>query len=261
MVYKAILSDAGDVLFDCRKNLSAKTEVLTKLYNIHCNQILSENTVHSKFQPYKRLSQTVMSEEDAINLFFKNNRLNASYNEYVEMLRLKKITNELPSLFPGVTKTLKFLNTQKIPFFILTNNPYSEKELKKMTKKMIENQLKEEENKKYFFRLSKYVTKQISSRDLGVCKPHIYFFKKALKQANLKTELSNCLFVSHKKSELLEAEKQGLSIVAVNYKEEPDASSIDDFITNHQKKYYLGEKNNQAYKIEKFSEITKIINS
>ncbi|MBU1198322.1 MAG: HAD hydrolase-like protein [Nanoarchaeota archaeon] len=254
--FRIVLSDAGDILFDTSSYCNGLKLTITELINQGGGSI-SEVQACNFFRPYKILSQTVMSMEEAINIFFKEFNINSTYLEFKTVFEQNKI-DEVPVLFDGITQTLEFLNARGVPFYVLTNASETKEMLVSQLEKMVVFQLKQRGvYNPEIFMFSDYVKDIISSRDVGVKKPDPYFFYSAIRKGYF--DRDQAVFIAHKKEEIFGAADQGISVAAFNYHGQNDADEISKGIAEHNDG--LGEDMvfSHIFNINKFSDLLELI--
>lgn len=246
--YKVILSDAGDILFDTRKNKAKRMAALVN--TVKSSGInMGHDELYSKFYPFKSLSQTVISEKEAMEMFFKSIGIKALYDDY--LAEEKNFPEEEMKLYRGAAALLENLHNAELPFVILTNASKSAYDLNKTLERMLMQQVKEEGNYGLSqFNFKDYIHCIVSSRDIGIKKPDPYFFQMGLNSVSKDISNEDALFIAHKYSEVFGAAALGIDVMAFNISCEKDAGSIKSGIIKH-------NRNNKSriYSVSGFSEI------
>jgi len=260
MKFKAVLSDAGDILLDSHRTLDIQKRCIAAIYNDRLKLNKSDDEVYTIFKPYKRLSQTTSSLEEAVNLFLSDNNVAATYQEYAQLFERKKSTMPKLALYTGVTEVMEKVNRQGIPFLIISDSTMTGEAVQKDTERMIIKQLRErnvyDPDK---FHLNRYVTKCLSSRDIGVRKPDRLIFEKALEYLNLNDDWGKALFIAHEQEEIFGAAELGMTVAAVNCCKEKDAEIIHRKILAHQARYEKGLTPINIYHLTSLSEIPLLL--
>jgi len=259
----AILSDAGDIIIDTKSCLNMQKKCINDIYSKRKKglKIKSEaKDTYSLFKPYKILSQTKNSLEDAINQFFKEQNINSSYEEYEKAYEECSLKIK-PRLFPGIIKTLERLNEKGIPFILISDSYKKGLQLLEETEKLIVEELKKNGiyNRRKFD-ISKYIGAIVSSKDFGFKKPAPEVIQKALNLYKIKENQEKLFFIAHESDEIFGIAKIGIDVFALNYENENDSLEISEMIKSHNQKYIEGKEKSKIYCIKKFSEILKLKN-
>ncbi len=212
MKTRAILSDAGGILFDDHPAKLKEYSFLSQ----NLDQAPSYREFMDAYHSHKQKAQTNpdYSKNQAFLEYLTSlglERLREDFLKYSRDydLKLKEQASEL--VFPGTRETLRELKNKSIEFIVLTDATRS-------ARQSIED----------FYQpagLSEYFTDIIASSDIGVKKPNPLFFQYALDKHKLKVEES--FFVAHDWDEIKGGHDFGLKVVAYRYKTEIE-SKIDE---------------------------------
>lgn len=257
MKIKAILSDAGGILFDF--SINVQIEPLRVLLE-NSGKKLSIDQVCSSYLPYLHKAQTVISEEEAINQFFQDNNCSASFLDY-EKIKKPISPEREKSLQWGVTETLEILRDMNVGFYVVTNAKAQGLQFQNDFERMIINQLKERGvYNPEKFNLCDYIKATISSKDLGVRKPEAYFFDAVLSfERSSPLKRDEVVFIAHNSDEIFCAVDLGIPVIAFNYQREKDARGIAARIEEHNKKYVNGISKTPIYPVKRFLEIPQLL--
>lgn len=214
---KAVFSDGGNIVFHNLKGWS---------YDVIHRHLpdLSYEQWRAGFLPYKIKVQTLPN-------YSKNEAVSDYLTSIGQPELIEAVKAELPDedsgieLIPNVKTTLKKLYLAKTPFIILTDAGKRSIELMPGL---------------VTCGIDKYVTDVISSKDLGIRKPHPDFFNYALAKHNLKKE--DVIFVAHDDDELEGAHKLGFQTYALNFSPTQNLSYLP-----------------KGHLLKDFSEIEKIV--
>jgi FMN phosphatase YigB (HAD superfamily) len=255
---KAVLSDAGGVLFDY--SIDTQIEPLRILLE-KTGKKLSLDRVYSLYLPYLYRAQTIVSEEEAIEQFLCDNNCHSKFADYEQIRNTMKSENRKKLLYEGVTETLEILRDMKIDFYVVTNAKAGGVEFEENFEMMLITQLKERNSyNPEMFNLSDYIRAIISSKDLGVRKPDAHFFNNVLSfERRIPLKRDEVIFIAHNSDEIFDAADLGISVIAFNYQKEKDAYDIMTRIHKHNERYTNGQISSRIYRIEKFIEIPTLV--
>ena len=232
MKYKAVISDAGDILFSTKTQVEKKKEVMDQLLERSPSKEKLSNVV-KKFKPYNDLAQTTHHLWDMLSLFAYN-ELNISLTKE----EAKRISNGLyptrPTLFKGVLETLEELKSRGIPFVTLSNGPCLGKEYYHLLEKQVRS----------------LIHAQVSSKDLGIRKPNPLAFQAAYSALEGSQKREEILYISHTLPEIIGASTFGFRSVACRYQNQSDAQEISRRIAKNYKR---------ILKINNFRDILNLI--
>jgi len=219
---KAVLCDGGSILFSDIATKNKPYEIIKQFMPISKEDFLQG------YKKYKTKAQTEpnYSNSDALKDYLTEKEHAEIFDMIKKSGKIKEInkTGRL-KLLEGVKEALQQIHEKNILFIILTDATKTGKQLQPKLEQM---------------GIAEYVTDIISSKDVGVKKPHEKFFNKALIRHGLRKD--EVIFVAHDLDELKGAHDLGFEVFAVNYDEKEDLS-------------FLPEKN----KLKDFSELKKIL--
>lgn len=254
---RIILSDVGDILFETSSELEKQKKIIHQILKRHGIELTIENS-YSLFRPYKILSQTIISEEEALTSFFSSQGIKATYPEYLELM--DKQPKEEHPLFLGITETLEYFHSKGLPLYLLTNASKHGKEFYPNLERKIIAQLKERKTYNLnTFKLQNYFNKCVSSKDVGIKKPAVEFFQYVLAQEDSPISFSEVVFIAHEREEILGSAGLGMTVIAFNYQQGKDAKLISRRIMEHNIRYKKGLTNSGIYLINNFSDILNVI--
>jgi len=213
---KAVLSDAGGILFDDTHAGKVTYPAVAKMLG------MSVDELRTKYRPFKNRTQV---DPDYVAKMAWTDFLTAegrSQEEINQVFALYKKHYAIHELFPGVVETIAGLSQQCIDFIILTDSAGPAK--------MMHSRLTKE------LGLTEGLTGVLSSKDLGVMKPDPAFFEAALKKYGLKKE--EVVFIAHDYDELRGAHDLGYNVLSLNLKEDEDDFS---FIPAERKMEYFSD--------------------
>jgi FMN phosphatase YigB (HAD superfamily) len=201
---KAVLSDAGGILFDDTYGVNIIYPAAAIMLGITKNQLETE------YRPWKEKAQTKPNYGtlDAWKdyLITKNKPESALYE--LATMYSKSWANIRP--YPGVSSTVAELEKRGIEFIVLTDAA--------MPARFIEKKMRHDYN------IDKGLTGVISSKDLGVTKPNKKFFDTALRRYGLRQD--EVVFLAHDYDELKGAYDLGYRVLALNFDSDEDLSFI-----------------------------------
>lgn len=250
---KAVLSDAGGILFDYSVEDTQLKPLKILLERNGKN--LSIDEIFSLYLPYLFKAQTTISEEETINQFLCDNCCTEKFSDY-KIIRNSITSSKKKVLIKGVTEALENLRDMQVDFYILTNAKKPSAELQEGLNKMLIEQLQEiGVYNPRTFNPSNYVKAMISSKDLGIRMPKASFFDAVLSfDRKIPLKRSEVVFVAHSSHGIFGAADLGISVIAFNYQKENDAKSIIKRIGEYNK-----QSNSKIYTIENFIEIPSIV--
>lgn len=234
MKYKAVISDAGEVLFSTKLQRDKKEEIIQELLfrtNISIDDALK------KFKPYNDLAQTTHSLWEAILLFSQNEIGKNISPEYAKSLAYGLFPKK-NELFDGVEETLRWLKKKGLPFIILTNSPFKGEA---HTEKMDEN-------------IQGLIYTQISSKDIRSRKPDFMTFRSAYHAAGISNPLESILYLAHSQPEIFGAADFGFQTVVCNYQQQKDAQEIANRI-----KQYNEDSSQKILEILQFKDLVGLL--
>jgi len=224
MAIKAILSDGGSILFNDRSTKRAEYEFL-----VDNNVEIDYDDFTELFADFKELAQTKegYSQDNAFVDYLNNRGMDHLVQPYLDKIQNKPKGKKKKtlSLTEGVPETLREIKNKGVDFIVLTD---STKPAKKLWG-FLDNA-----------NISDYITDMISSKDLGVKKPHADFFRKVMDDYGL--DRSEVVFLAHDYDELSGAHNLGYEVLAFNYDPKDDLSFIPD-----------------SNKLENFSDLLKFL--
>lgn len=222
---KAVLSDIGDVLFDTKSNAAARRNSFLDIffangYNLELGEVMK------LYEPFKILGQTVISDEECINGFFRHMGFSETYADFQRRVALVKKPEQV--LYSGVTETLEWLHNNEIPFGVVSDASMNEEEISASLRDLLIGQLKsrgvyDSSN----FRMKDYVVGFASSKDVGVKKPDEKIFRYGLDRLGYGLRFEETLFVSHESKEIFGAAELGFEVAVFNHRIEDDADEIE----------------------------------
>ncbi len=257
----AVLSDMGDILFSTAGQADQRKEAFEKIF-LQKGSVLSPDEIMLMYRPFKTLGQTVMSEGEGIELFFRDNGINAKYEDFKALCPSRE--RGFPNLVSGVAESLLELRRREIPFVVVSDTSMREHEIWESLERMLLAQINEghEYNTSGFdsheIDVKDYVTGIASSRDVGVKKPDKKIFRYALDLAGGGLEFGDALFIAHEAKEIFGAAGLGMHVAAFNYGIEKDACMIKERIEEHNERFKMGQAKSCIYPIERFSDILNL---
>lgn len=204
MKYNAICSDAGGILFDDTTGSGVLYNYIGSLTNRTIRQVKDD------FKPWRERSQSEpgYSTRKAWQDYLAHIQLPKNVvNEFMGMYQTN--WNRLPP-FPGVKETLAELAKRGVPFVILTDTANTAEEMDKKFRNE--------------FNITEGITGIVSSKDIGVTKPHKRFFDIAIDRFGLQGK--DIIFLSHDYEELLGAHCYGYPVLALNYRKDDNLGFI-----------------------------------
>lgn len=202
---KAILSDAGNILYDDK---NCTTPAYNKLSSISG---IPEARLRELFKPYKNRAFTDTSYPYAQAWADLCNNLGLTQEQENSVVEAYKKQWNSMKLYPGIRETLKELSKRNIAFIVISDSPE--------TASRMETWLKEE------YQLEG-ITGIVSSKNVGAMKPDRKIFDTAITNYQLKPE--ETLFLAHDYDELKGAHDLGYRVLALNYEAEDDLSFIPE---------------------------------
>ncbi len=210
---KAVLSDAGGILFDDTP------------YNVLEHSYLSQFSVipygvfKKAFQPFKNRAQTDLdySKMDAFREYLRkvgHGDKFAGFLSYRELFNKEHFSDPSRLVLDGVVDTLSELQTREIPFVVVTDTTRSNERVMQD-----------------FYQpagLADLITDLVSSKDVEHKKPHPTVFQYALDRNGLKKE--DVLWVAHDYDEIRGGHEFGFEVVAIHYKPEYRQQGHFDFL-------------------------------
>ena len=246
MEYKAIISDAGDILFSTNLQKRKKRKLIRSLLEQSTSKINIDKAIE-KFKPYNCLAQTTNELWESF-ISFTQNELDLQ----IDNEDAKKMENDLLSipneLFNGVPETLEKLREIEMPLIILTNGPKPGVEYDIVLRDSIKRRISS------FQDYSKYVHAQISSKDLGARKPDPSTFHAAYLALDIAPKKNEILYLAHSQSEIFAAANFGFSVVACKYQQQKDAKKISNAIKSYNKTNAL-----KIIEIKEFKDLISLI--
>lgn len=209
---RAIISDAGGILFDDSQRNNEEFDFLSSHVTVEQSQF------KMGFYPFKMRAQTdpAYSRENAFCDYLRSigrSDLEDAYKKYrVETDKRRPHPREL--VFPDVLPFLTDVRRRNIPFIVVSD----------ATRSAVEARIT-------FYDpagLSSYFTDLITSKDVGLKKPHSRLFDLVLAKHGLRKE--DVLFIGHDYDELRGAAEYGFTVAAVRYKKELRAAGHLDFV-------------------------------
>jgi FMN phosphatase YigB (HAD superfamily) len=252
--FSIIMADAGDVLFSTRERQDPKLAIFKALTN-SAGYNYSIDELKSLYQPFKDLSQTRISEPEAVKLFFASLGTIGSFSDYLDQIaQVKPIRN---TLFPGVVNTLEYLLSEKIPFVVVSDTTRTGLETRSYLNDMINEQMGSQGSQATLDR-DRYITGIVTSRDVGVKKPDEKIFRIAVDSILLGEPFEDTAFMAHESGEILGAAALGINVIAFNIQKEPDEESLATAIAVHNERFNSGKARSVIYSIQDFEEIIQL---
>jgi HAD superfamily hydrolase (TIGR01509 family) len=198
---KAILSDAGNILYDDRG--------CGKAVHTHISRItgIPEKTLRHQFAPYRQRVHTKRPYHYAQAWYDFCQKLKLNVEQTQQVLDIYRVRWGQVKLYPGVRETISKLKQQNIDFIIITDSPESAENMDAM--------LKAE---------GLSIDGIVSSKDIGVTKPHRRIFDAALLRYGL--DKNETVFLAHDYDELRGAHDLGYRVLALNYEKKDNLGFI-----------------------------------
>lgn len=248
--YKTVISDVGDIMLPTRRQLELEKKTLD--YILRNNPV--QGSAYELFRPYKKKGQTSLGMEDAIENFFGDHNINLCYPGYLEILKEFSDEEKPLSFFDGVTETLERLDGYDCDFYMVTDSSMDIDTLRKSTVELFQKQLKERNvspDKELI--LTRYVKDILCSRTIGLKKDDEGYFPKLFSDY-LPVDTGSVVFVGHEKEEIINASRNGVDVIALNWEDEDDASEIKDFIMS-----YDDKRMSRIYPVKNFTDIATVV--
>jgi len=257
---KAILSDMGDVLFSTEAQAARRMDAFGEIF-LASGVRLSPEEIMERYKPFKGLGQTVMPEEEGVNLFFKKMGIKATYDDFKRLA--SSAGQSGPVLFPGVTECLEYLHKASIPFGVVSDTSMREPEMWASLEGMVASQLRQRGvYDSSGFRIRDYVSGVTSSRDVGVKKPEERIFRYALERLGEGLGFGDAMFIAHESGEIFGAADLGLGVIVFNHRIERDAGEIEEEVAERNKRFKSGKApkyQKHIYMIDSFSDISALV--
>lgn len=217
--FKAILSDAGGILFDDEQMKLKEYGFVSKFREMTYRDFLKQ------FYPYKRRAQLEpsYSKRQAFTEYVADNFqplivgvMLDDYPDYEKAYNEEHFAEPARLVFPGVKPTLDQIAEKGVPFIVVTDSTQTVEGLMQG----------------FYTRtgLAGRVTDIISSKDARMKKPDKRLFRHALKKHGLKKK--EVIFVAHDYDELKGAHDQGFFVAAFRYRKSDREKGRFNFIRN-----------------------------
>ena len=212
MTLKAILSDAGGILFDDSHTKTREYNYLSRFMRVSYRDFMAS------FYPFKEKTQVRpgYTRDDAFSDYLAligREDLLSGFKEYAADYSNRYYGDPSALLRPGVKDSLRLLKSKGVKFVVLTDSSQGSAEYGKFLERC---------------GIAGDISDIISSKDLGVKKPHPDFFRYALERHGL--DVKDAAFVGHDHDELKGAHDFGLEVIALNYQPELVASGELSFV-------------------------------
>jgi FMN phosphatase YigB (HAD superfamily) len=194
---KAVIMDAGDILFDARRMNERELSFVRDTIGITISEYVK------KWRPFKKKAQTSSdyTKIDAFHDYLREINHPELISEYQEHVANFPKPHPTELVLPGVAETLAKLKEKSIDRIVITDTTRT---VAKLTKDFYEPS-----------GLAPYLTDIISSKNLGTKKPDPKIFEHTLKLHPYKKE--EVIWIAHDLDEIKGGFDYGFRVIAFNY--------------------------------------------